>query len=132
MPILFVIAFSLLQAGQPGDVFGQYANTGNPATYHKGDDSGMLTVTAGAAIGFDVAKIVTSHPETSEVWFRVEDNDIRFWHDGSTPTSTEGNLAEVGDVIRVPGYENVQQFLAIGVSGTANLSCNYCTEKTMK
>ena len=130
--VMFALMMSLLVVSQPGDVFGQTANTGRANWYHKGDESGMLTVTAGAAVGFDVAKITTDHPETSEVWFRVEDNNIRFWHDGSIPTSTEGNLAEVGDTVHVPGYLNVLNFLAIGVSGTAKLSCNYATEKTMQ
>lgn len=130
--VLLAIAFSLLLVSQPGDVFGQVANTGKPNWYHEGVTDGMLTVTTGAAVGFDVTKIATEHPETSEVWFRVEDNDIRFWHSGSVPTSAEGNIAKVDEVIHVPGYLNVVNFKAIAISGTANLSCNYAKEKTMQ
>ncbi len=130
--LVLVVLILSLTVTQYGEVFGQMANTGRANWYHKCSDSGMLSVTTGAAVGFDVTKITITHPESSEVWFRVEDNDIRFWNDGSTPTSTEGNLAQVGEVVRVPGYENIQNFLAIAINGTANLSCNYATEKKMK
>lgn len=55
----------------------------------------------------------------------VESNSIRFWVDGSTPTSANGHLAEAGDVITLEGAEEVNDFRAIRVSADATVQATF-------
>lgn len=45
--------------------------------------------------------------------FVVEDGDIRFTCDGTTPTASIGIPAEVGDLIEIHGETNIEAFRAI-------------------
>lgn len=48
----------------------------------------------------------------------VETQSIRYWADGSTPTSSEGHLAAAGDEIRLEGPGAVSKFRAIRATGS--------------
>jgi hypothetical protein len=55
----------------------------------------------------------------------VEDNNIRFWTSGDKPTTSEGHLVNAGGQIDLVSYREIQNFLAISVSGTAKLKASY-------
>jgi len=80
----------------------------------------ILSVTTGAAVGF-----ATSTTGVKRVLVTVDDNDIRFWYDGSTPTAAEGHHLYADSSFVILGADNAGQFLAIGVSGTAQLQCTF-------
>jgi len=67
----------------------------------------------------DTAKALTSskyNPSTRSAavaFITVEDAQIRFRYDGTDPTSSEGHIADVGDVIKIEGYDNIVNFRAI-------------------
>lgn len=54
----------------------------------------------------------------------VEDNNIRFRLDGTSPTTTEGLIAYVGDLITIDGITDCRNFQAISTTGTATLKSN--------
>lgn len=49
---------------------------------------------------------------------RLEDAQIREYHNGSTPTASDGMLIEVGDVVTLNGTTNIRQFKGIRTGGT--------------
>lgn len=55
----------------------------------------------------------------------VETDQIRYTYDGTTPTSTVGHIANVGDVITLNGYGNARRFLAIRTNTSATLKVTY-------
>lgn len=54
----------------------------------------------------------------------VEDNNIRFRVDGTAPTTTEGFIAYVGDVIMIEGITDCRNFQFIATTGSAVLKSN--------
>ena len=38
---------------------------------------------------------------------------IRYWLDGSEPSTTSGNIAEVGDIITLENHDEIEKFRAI-------------------
>ena len=55
----------------------------------------------------------------------VEDADIRYWIDGSDPTTAEGHLAYKDDVIKLSHPDQVAKFRALAVSSDAKLQITY-------
>lgn len=55
----------------------------------------------------------------------VEDDDIRYTVDGTTPTSTIGHKANVGDVIQIHGRQNINKFRAIRVTNDSSIRVTY-------
>ena len=55
----------------------------------------------------------------------VEGSSVRFWIDGSTPTSTEGHLLAAGDTITVENGNEVQNALFINVTSGASLQITF-------
>ena len=51
--------------------------------------------------------------------FVVETAQLRFRVDGTAPTSSEGTLAEVGDIVTITGEHDVEAFKAIRTTGTS-------------
>jgi len=70
------------------------------------------TIAVGStAVGFTSSKITNC-----KVAFCTLDPNggaIRFWIDGSTPTSTQGHYASPGDSIIIVGTNNIRNFKAI-------------------
>ncbi len=52
-------------------------------------------------------------------WITVEDQSIRYWVDGTTPTASVGHLVNAEGTIEIEGIENLKRFKAISTSGTA-------------
>ena len=59
------------------------------------------------------SKYNTSVHTATVAFITVEDAQIRFRYDGTDPTSSEGHIADVGDVIKIEGYNNIANFKAI-------------------
>lgn len=114
----------------PRDAISQFGTVGDKSWYLMDNDFETLTVGTSTAIGFGSIKI--THPETARVRFRVEDNNIRIRTDGTDPTSAVGELVKADDSYQVIGYENITNFKAIAVTGTAILPSTYAVEKGMK
>lgn len=60
-----------------------------------------------------------------EALYAVESNNVRYRTDGIAPTTTEGILLYVGDVLIVEGITDIRNFKVIGVIGTATVKANY-------
>ena len=76
---------------------------------------------ADTAIGFTAAKLKDTKvldKGVSRVVCTVETAQIRFTVDGTTPTSSVGHIANVGDVIEVDGVD-APKFLAIRSGGSS-------------
>jgi hypothetical protein len=50
---------------------------------------------------------------------------MRFWEDGSTPSSSSGMFRMNGDFLEIITAANLSQFKAINVTGTTKLSITY-------
>ncbi len=70
----------------------------------------------GTAIGI---ASVGDNMQAGAAFITVEDAQISFNVDGSTPTSTAGHLANPGDVIELTDGGEVRQFLAIRTGGVS-------------
>jgi hypothetical protein len=80
-----------------------------------------ITVTNAAAIGFTRDTLDSA----LEVLVTVEDNPIRVWYDGSTPTTAVGHLLSAGDSILLTGGISALNFLAIATGANATLRVTY-------
>lgn len=57
--------------------------------------------------------------------YAVETNNVRYRTDGTAPTTTEGILLYVGDVLMVEGITKIRNFKTIGTTGTATIKVQY-------
>lgn len=60
-----------------------------------------------------------------EALYTIETNNVRYRTDGTAPTTTEGILLYVGDVLTVEGITDIRNFKVIGETGTATVKANY-------
>lgn len=60
------------------------------------------------------------HPETLP---------IRYRFDGTAPTTTEGFLLYVGDILVLDQIESIRNFKAIGIGGTSTVKVGYVEEE---
>lgn len=67
----------------------------------------------------------TPHARPMGAIVTVETDAIRFWCDGSTPTSTQGHLAPVGTQIELFGEDEVVNFKAIRITTDAVIQVSY-------
>lgn len=74
---------------------------------------------AGTAIGFTAATYLTSSEKAKRAIVTVEDAQIRYTYDGTTPTSSIGHLLNPMDVLVLIGSDNITNFKAIRVSSTS-------------
>lgn len=96
---------------------------GNPAkvTFAGSDARGKETLSVpGSATGF--ANIPNG---TTKAVITIETAQIRYWVDGSNPTSSDGHLSNIGDAIVLDSPGQVYNFKAYGVGGTAKLQISY-------
>jgi len=57
--------------------------------------------------------------------FTVETVDVRFWLDGTAPTSTVGTKLSVGQNLEIHGKENIANVRFISTGADATLQANY-------
>lgn len=85
----------------------------------------ILTVSS-SAVGLDAAKYNPPNGIAAQkALITVEENDIRYWYDGSTPTGSEGHLGAVGAVIELEGANSLKNFKAIATGADAKLMVTY-------
>ena len=53
----------------------------------------------------------------------VETANVRWWKDGSSPTTTVGHLLSVGDDLELLGYSDIANFRVIAVTGSPTIPC---------
>ena len=81
-------------------------------------DTESITV-SNTAIGFTSGSIEPGDGTIPyKATFTVETAQIRFTMDGTTPTSSIGFLAQIGDVITINGQSDIRAFRAIRVTST--------------
>ena len=85
---------------------------------------------ADTAIGLTVAEITKSETlygrPVKKVVCTLETGPIRFTVDGTTPTSTVGHLANIGDTIVLQNEDEARKFLAIRTTSTSGaLKCTF-------
>lgn len=65
-------------------------------------------------------------PQAQSASCRVRTAEISFTFDGTAPTTTVGQLAEVGDWLYIPGHDRLLKFRAIRTGATSGqLDCTY-------
>jgi hypothetical protein len=83
---------------------------------------------ANTAIGLTAATY-TPRSGSSQVvrcTMRLETAQVRFRYDGTNPTSSEGTLLEVGEVLTLSGFDFLEDFRAIrtgATSGVLKVAC---------
>lgn len=58
---------------------------------------------------------------------RLETAQVRFRLDGTAPTSSEGTLMEVGDVLDIRGYQDAKQIQWIRTGATSGVLKVFCS-----
>jgi len=89
----------------------------------------QITVAA-SAIGFTASKVEPDNSggarQATTASCRVRTAEISFTYDGTTPTTTVGQLAEAGDFLIVNGHDSIMRFKAIRTGATSGqLDCTY-------
>ena len=87
----------------------------------------QLTVDAtSGGVKFTVAKVTSSASLASWASCRLETAEIRYTHDGTTPTASVGTLLEIGDTLRLNTREDVLNFKAIRTGSSSGvLDCTF-------
>ena len=86
-------------------------------------DKEMVTV-ADSVIGLTALTYGTA----TKAILQVQDAPLRYWQTGDDPSSTEGILAQIGDVIYLNSAADIANFKAIRTtSASAKLACQYST-----
>ena len=86
--------------------------------YARAYNAESITV-SNTAIGFTSATISPERrTKPDKAVFVVETAQIRFTVDGSTPTTTVGFLAQIGDIVTINGEGDIKNFRAIRTGAT--------------
>lgn len=78
-----------------------------------------------------ISKPLASVPDNAKsALIQVESDNttaivMRFWEDGSAPTSSSGMFRMHGDYLEITTTQNLKNFRAYGVAGTTKLSVTY-------
>jgi hypothetical protein len=84
-----------------------------------------LAVTTGAAVALTNAVYNPSSGASSLVEISCETNDVRYWQDGTNPTSSQGKYLAAGDVLEIDGGYLIANLKFIAVSASATLQVEY-------
>jgi len=82
------------------------------------DNCETITV-ADTAIGFTASKITKPNIEVSFAFCVLAGAQIRFWIDGTSPTTTVGQLLEIGQTLTLDKRGDVINFKAIRTGATS-------------
>ena len=82
-------------------------------------DYETITV-ANTAIGLTASKLTTARKPIS-VFITIEDAEIRYRMDGTTPTSTVGHILQPGDSLLVEGWHNMNNIKFIRTTATSGI-----------
>jgi len=89
----------------------------------EGYDKEEITV-ADTAIGLTAAKLTTA-VKPKEAYIFCETGQVRYYYDGSTPTSSSGFILNPYDSLRVKGLPNLTNIRFIRVLVSAKLTVCY-------
>lgn len=78
-------------------------------------DKEELTIST-AALGFTAGVVQQAAGNAAIAVVTVETDSIRYWVDGSTPTSSSGHLAPADSSFTICGLNSIKNFLAIRVT----------------
>lgn len=68
-------------------------------------------------------------PQATTARCRLRTAEISFTYDGTAPTTTVGQLLEVGDYLEITGHDNIMRFRAIRTGASSGqLDCVYTME----
>ena len=87
-------------------------------------DHEELTIST-AALPFTLATVQQAAGNAAVVVVTVETDAIRYWVDGTTPTSSSGHLAPADSTFTICGLNSIKNFLAIRVTTDAALKVSF-------
>ncbi len=87
-------------------------------------DHEELTIST-AALGFTDATIKQAAGNAAIAVVTVETDAIRYWVDGTTPTSSSGHLAPADTAFTICGLNSIDNFLAIRVTLDAAIKASF-------
>jgi hypothetical protein len=95
-------------------------------TWADSYDYESITVST-TAIGVTASKLSPSNSEKVKILTcSAETAQMRFRIDGTDPTSAEGHLIEIGDILTIGNYKDISLFKAIRTGGTNGvLKCTF-------
>ena len=109
-----------------------YGQSGKTSKYDKADNIETLTIPSGSTATFTAGKLSTVNGnKTVRAIIQLEGADIRYTYDGTTPTSIIGQKILDGSWFQIIGDENITNFEAYGLTGTATAYIVYETESEM-
>lgn len=83
-------------------------------------------VTVGnSAVGFNSAIVQQAAGNAAVVVVTIEDDSIRYWVDGSTPTTSSGHLGLADSAFTICGLNSIKNFLAIRVTTDAEIKASF-------
>lgn len=90
---------------------------------HLGYDREDITVdNTSGGVSLD-ATILATEPRPKRAYITVEDAQIRFTYDGTSPTSSLGHILNPMDSLYIEGVGNMSLFRAIRTGGTSGSLC---------
>lgn len=96
-----------------------------PIVSFAADNCETITVAA-TAIGFTSGNISRGNFEAREALCINQSGQIRYWTDGTDPTSTTGIVLEIGQALYLDKRGDITKFKAIRTGSTSGvLSCCY-------
>lgn len=87
-------------------------------------DKEEVTV-SNTAIGFNTAIVQQSAGNAAVAVVTIEDDSIRYWVDGSTPTTSSGHLGPADTAFTICGLNSIKNFLAIRVTTDAEIKASF-------
>ena len=87
-------------------------------------DHEELTIST-VAVAFTAGTIQQAAGNAAVAVVTVEDDAIRYWVDGSTPTSSSGHQAAADSAFTICGLNSIKNFLAIRVTTDAAIKVSY-------
>ncbi len=119
--LLVLILFSALAL--PSVSFGQECLLGRARGILPLDKE-ELTVSS-VAVSFNDALIKQSAGNAAVAVITVENDSVRYWVDGSTPTSSSGHLALANTSFTICGLNSIDSFSVIRVTTDAELKASF-------
>jgi len=123
MKKLFALLFLLAALALPSVSNAQECIIGNVRGIDPLDKE-ELTIGV-AASGFTDGTIKQAAGNAAVAVVTVEDDQIRYWVDGSTPTASSGHLAESGTSFTICGLNSIDNFSAIRVTTDAEIKASF-------
>jgi len=87
-------------------------------------DHEELTI-SNSALGFTAGTIQQAAGNAAIAVVTVETDSVRYWLDGTTPTSSSGHLAPADTAFTICGLNSIKNFLAIRVTLDASLKVSF-------